>query len=238
MSLVAAARLSPALAPPLGAQGPSESGPVASRVREFPSVLDDPADESTGFAELGLPTRLVRALARAGITTPFAIQSAPIPDALAGRAILGRGQTGSGKTLAFGLPMLARIASSGRSAPRRPKGLILVPTRELAMQVNDALTPLAKSLGLFTKTAFGGAPYQTQISALERGVDVLVATPGRLGDLIDKGACALDVPVTVQAPVAVHAPVAVPVTVRRPERNDFSSPPLWTVTLTLWCAGS
>ena len=192
MSLVAAARLSPALAPPLGAQGPSESGPVASRVREFPSVLDDPADESTGFAELGLPTRLVRALGRAEITTPFAIQSATIPDALAGRDILGRGQTGSGKTLAFGLPMLARIASSGRSAPRRPKGLILVPTRELAMQVNDALTPLAKSLGLFTKTAFGGAPYQTQISALERGVDVLVATPGRLGDLIDKGACALD----------------------------------------------
>jgi superfamily II DNA/RNA helicase len=105
--------------------------------------------------------------------------------------VLGRGQTGSGKTLAFGLPMLARLAASGRSAPRRPKGLVLVPTRELAMQVNDALTPLAKALGLFTKTAFGGSPYQTQILALQRGVDVLVATPGRLGDLIDKGACTL-----------------------------------------------
>ncbi|MDT5028830.1 MAG: hypothetical protein QOE61_5256, partial [Micromonosporaceae bacterium] len=85
----------------------------------------------------------------------------------------------------------ARIATSGRSKPRRPKGLVLVPTRELAMQVNDVLTPLAKAMGLFTKTAFGGAPYHTQIFALERGVDVLVATPGRLADLIERGACSL-----------------------------------------------
>jgi superfamily II DNA/RNA helicase len=105
--------------------------------------------------------------------------------------VLARGQTGSGKTLAFGLAVLTRIAASGRSAPRRPKALVLVPTRELAMQVNDVLTPLAKSLGLFTKTAFGGAPYHTQMSALDRGVDVLVATPGRLGDLIERGACSL-----------------------------------------------
>ena len=107
-----------------------------------------------GFAELGVPEALVRALHRDKITTPFAIQAATIPDALAGRDVLGRGQTGSGKTLAFGLPMLVRIAASGRSKPRRPKALVLVPTRELAMQVNDALTPLARSLGLFTKTAF------------------------------------------------------------------------------------
>jgi superfamily II DNA/RNA helicase len=158
--------------------------------RSFPSVFDKPV-ESSAFDSLGLPARLVRALERSGITTPFPIQAATIPDALAGRDVLGRGQTGSGKTLAFGLPMLARLAASGRSAPRRPKGLVLVPTRELAMQVNDALTPLAKALGLFTKTAFGGSPYQTQILALQRGVDVLVATPGRLGDLIDKGACTL-----------------------------------------------
>src|SRR5262249_49613585 len=84
-------------------------------------------------------------------------------------------------TLAFGLPVLARMAASGRSRPHHPKALVLVPTRELAMQVNDVLTPLAKALGLFTKTAFGGAPYSTQIYALERGVDVLVATPGPLG---------------------------------------------------------
>jgi superfamily II DNA/RNA helicase len=163
---------------------------VLDAARSFPSVFDKPSDDN-GFATLGVPRALVRALDRSGIRTPFPIQTATIPDALDGRDVLGRGQTGSGKTLAFGLPLLARIAASGRSAPRRPKGLVLVPTRELAMQVNDALTPLAKVLGLFTKTAFGGSPYQTQISALERGVDVLVATPGRLGDLISKRACSL-----------------------------------------------
>src|SRR5262249_46218416 len=141
--------------------------------------VDVPTPEaavSASFASLGLPAALVRALAKADITTAFPIQAATIPDALAGRDVLGRGRTGSGKTLAFGLPALVRTAADGRSAPRRPKGLVLVPTRELAMQVNDALTPLAKTLGLFTKTAFGGAPYHTQIWALERGVDILVAT--------------------------------------------------------------
>jgi len=147
--------------------------------------------EALDFAALGLPAVLVRALRQTDITTPFPIQAATIPDALAGRDVLARGQTGSGKTLAFGLPMLTRLAASGRSRPRRPKALVLVPTRELAMQVNDVLTPLAKSLGLFTKTAFGGSPYETQISALDRGVDVLVATPGRLGDLIERRACSL-----------------------------------------------
>jgi len=167
--------------------------------RAFPSVFDAPAApaESTmdadgeTFGALGLPRPLLRSLEQADITRPFPIQAATIPDALAGRDVLGRGRTGSGKTLAFGLPMLARIAAGGRSAPHRPKGLVLVPTRELAMQVNDVLTPLAKTLGLFTKTAFGGAPYQTQIFALERGVDVLVATPGRLADLIERGVCSL-----------------------------------------------
>jgi superfamily II DNA/RNA helicase len=140
---------------------------------------------------LGLPSRLVRALHAANITTPFPIQAATIPDALAGRDVLGRGQTGSGKTLAFGLPLLARIAASGRARPRHPKGLVLVPTRELAMQVNDVLAPLARSLRLFTRTAFGGASSGSQIQALNRGVDVLVATPGRLKDLIERGACSL-----------------------------------------------
>jgi superfamily II DNA/RNA helicase len=154
--------------------------------------------QSVGFATLGVPGPLVRLLARAEITTAFPIQVVTIPDALAGRDILGRARTGSGKTLAFGLPMVARLAVSGRSAPRRPKGLVLVPTRELAMQVNDAICPLARVFGLFTKTAFGGAPYGTQISSLERGVDVLVATPGRLADLIERGACSLaEVEITV-----------------------------------------
>lgn len=159
-----------------------------------PGGLTTAGDPSTpdGFAALGLPRALVQALHRAGITTPFPIQSATIPDALAGRDVLGRGQTGSGKTLAFGLPMLVRLAASGRSAPRRPKALVLVPTRELAMQVNDALAPLARAMRLFTATAFGGSSYDRQIFALNRGVDVLVATPGRLADLIERGACALD----------------------------------------------
>ncbi|NUT37412.1 MAG: DEAD/DEAH box helicase, partial [Hamadaea sp.] len=170
----------------------------------FPSVFDafpsdepqapatDAAPTSPSFAELGLPGKLVRALAREGITHPFEIQAATVPDALAGRDVLGRGQTGSGKTLAFGLPTLARVAASGRARPRRPKALIMVPTRELAMQVADALRPLGRELGLFLGTAVGGVAYDRQISGLERGLDVLIATPGRLGDLINRGACSLD----------------------------------------------
>jgi superfamily II DNA/RNA helicase len=171
--------------------------------RSFPSVFDIAVDASVAaepvpstedgvdFGQLGLPRPLVRTLQRAGITTAFPIQAATIPDALAGRDVLGRGQTGSGKTLAFGLPMLTRLAADGRSRPHHPKGLVLVPTRELAMQVNDALAPLAKVVGLSTRTAFGGSSYLTQISALERGVDVLVATPGRLADLIERRVCSL-----------------------------------------------
>jgi superfamily II DNA/RNA helicase len=171
---------------------PAAVVPAAEAVPAAAVSTSDTESLVKDFAALGLPTPLVRALRQSDITTPFPIQAATIPDALAGRDVLARGQTGSGKTLAFGLPVLTRVAASGRSAPRRPKALVLVPTRELAMQVNDVLIPLAKSLGLSTKTAFGGAPYETQISALLRGVDVLVATPGRLGDLIEKGMCSLD----------------------------------------------
>jgi superfamily II DNA/RNA helicase len=149
------------------------------------------------FAELGLPERLVSALERRGITTPFPIQAACLPDALAGRDVLGRGQTGSGKTLAFGLPLLTRIAGGG-AVPNRPTALILVPTRELAMQVQDSLAPLGRSLGLHAKTVVGGMSMTRQIQALRRGVDLLVATPGRLTDLIERGACSLqDVRITV-----------------------------------------
>ncbi|XVV12996.1 DEAD/DEAH box helicase [Actinoplanes sp. CA-131856] len=151
----------------------------------------EPAPVKT-FAELGLPAELVRVLNREGITQPFEIQAATMPDALAGRDVLGRGQTGSGKTLAFGLPLLARVAQGGRARPHHPKALILVPTRELAMQVADALMPLGRSVGVFLKTAVGGVPYDRQMDALRRGVEVMVATPGRLGDLIERGACKLD----------------------------------------------
>ncbi|WP_435823500.1 DEAD/DEAH box helicase [Micromonospora echinofusca] len=154
--------------------------------------------EATDFAALGLPQPLVHALARQGITTPFEIQRATMPDALAGRDVLGRGQTGSGKTLAFGLPLLALVADRNRARPLRPRALVLVPTRELAMQVNDALMPLGKAVGVFLKTAVGGVPYDRQVDALRRGVEIIVATPGRLGDLIARGVCYLDdVEVTV-----------------------------------------
>ncbi|MFE7873690.1 DEAD/DEAH box helicase [Micromonospora humida] len=168
-----------------------------------PSVHDLPTDDVTpatpvGFADLGLPRQLVDALARQGITTPFEIQRATVPDALAGRDVLGRGQTGSGKTLAFGLPIVARLAELNRARPLHPRALVLVPTRELAMQVNDALLPLGKAVGIFLKTAVGGVPYDRQIDALRRGVEIVVATPGRLGDLINRGVCVLDdVEVTV-----------------------------------------
>ncbi|SCL17038.1 Superfamily II DNA and RNA helicase [Micromonospora rhizosphaerae] len=154
--------------------------------------------DTPDFAALGLPQPLVGALARQGITTPFEIQRATLPDALAGRDVLGRGQTGSGKTLAFGLPVLARLADRNRARPLHPRALVLVPTRELAMQVNDALMPLGKAVGVFLKTAVGGVPYDRQIDALRRGVEIIVATPGRLGDLIARGVCHLDdVEVTV-----------------------------------------
>ncbi len=162
----------------------------------FPSVLDQP--DGAGFAALGLPRPLVRALAQAGIEEPFAVQTATIPDGLAGRDVLARARTGSGKTLAFGLPLLARLAAGPKAAPGRPRALILVPTRELAMQVNDALVPLANAVGLFSRTAVGGVSYDKQLRDLSRGVDVLVATPGRLGDLLDRGACQLsDVDIAV-----------------------------------------
>ena len=159
------------------------------------TVSENPVEvaEDNGFAVLGLPERLVERLARDGITTPFPIQVATIPDALAGRDVLGRGQTGSGKTLAFGLPMLTRLVNDGpKSAPRRPRALVLVPTRELAMQVSDALEPLVHVVGLKHKLVAGGLSYTTQINALNRGVDLLIATPGRLNDLIERGAVELD----------------------------------------------
>jgi superfamily II DNA/RNA helicase len=143
------------------------------------------------FADLGLPEAIVRKLTQNGVVTPFPIQAATIPDALSGRDILGRGRTGSGKTLSFGLPLLTQLAG-GRTERKHPRGVILTPTRELAMQVADALQPYGDVLGLKMKVVCGGTSMQNQIYALERGVDILVATPGRLRDLINRGAAVLD----------------------------------------------
>ncbi|MFF7051119.1 DEAD/DEAH box helicase [Streptomyces griseorubiginosus] len=143
------------------------------------------------FADLGLPEGVVRKLAQNGVTTPFPIQAATIPDALAGKDILGRGRTGSGKTLSFGLPTMTRL-SGGRTEKHKPRAVILTPTRELAMQVADALQPYGDVLGLKMKVVCGGTSMGNQIYALERGVDILVATPGRLRDIINRGACSLE----------------------------------------------
>ncbi|MGW9497497.1 DEAD/DEAH box helicase, partial [Streptomyces prasinus] len=150
----------------------------------------DSAPELT-FASLGLPEGVVRKLAQNGVTSPFPIQAATIPDALAGKDILGRGRTGSGKTLSFGLPTLTTL-SGGRTEKHKPRAVILTPTRELAMQVADALQPYGDVLGLKMKVVCGGTSMGNQIYALERGVDILVATPGRLRDIINRGACSLE----------------------------------------------
>ncbi|WP_328481074.1 DEAD/DEAH box helicase [Streptomyces sp. NBC_00377] len=155
-------------------------------------VVDEtPETPELTFADLGLPEGVVRKLAQNGVTSPFPIQAATIPDALAGKDILGRGRTGSGKTLSFGLPLLASL-SGGHTDKKKPRGIILTPTRELAMQVADALQPYGDVLGLKMKVVCGGTSMSNQMYALERGVDVLVATPGRLRDLINRGACSLE----------------------------------------------
>jgi superfamily II DNA/RNA helicase len=143
------------------------------------------------FADLDMPAPLLAALGVEGVTVPFPIQAATLPNSLAGRDVLGRGRTGSGKTLAFGLALLVRTAGQ-RAEPRRPLALILVPTRELAQQVTDALTPYARSLQLRLTTVVGGMSIGRQAGALRGGAEVVVATPGRLKDLIERGDCHLD----------------------------------------------
>ncbi|WP_304511089.1 DEAD/DEAH box helicase [Dermacoccus sp. PAMC28757] len=167
-----------------------DAEPTAEADIDAAAADAEPVDERT-FADLGLPNALVERMARAGITKPFPIQAATIPDALAGKDVLGRGRTGSGKTLGFGLPMLTRLAEGGPARAHMPRAVVLVPTRELAMQVSDALQPLVHVVGLKHKLVAGGMPYEPQLSALERGVDVLIATPGRLSDLIERGAADL-----------------------------------------------
>ncbi|MEQ4303298.1 DEAD/DEAH box helicase [Plantactinospora sp. B6F1] len=149
------------------------------------------------FADVSLAAGLHAALTENGILTPFPIQAATLPDSLAGRDVLGRGRTGSGKTLAFGLPLLSRTAGR-RARPGRPLGLVLVPTRELAQQVTTALAPYARTLGLRCATVVGGLSLNRQAAALRAGAEVVIATPGRLADLIDRGDCRLnEVTITV-----------------------------------------
>src|SRR5580704_15597573 len=189
-------------------------GPAAARRPQVPrprraephSELDLALDAAAAaspstaatFAELGLDARLVRALAARDIREPFAIQARALPDALAGRDVLGRAQTGSGKTLAFGLPLLTRLAATtGQRREKAPRGLVLVPTRELAQQVADVLAPLGRSVGVSITTVYGGVSISRQIAHV-RHADVVVATPGRLIDLLERRACTLSgVQVTV-----------------------------------------
>ena len=142
------------------------------------------------FADLGVPAALVSALAERGITTPTPIQAATLPDSLAGRDVLGRGRTGSGKTYAFLLPLVTRLMAAAQATHRRgraPRALVLAPTRELARQIEESLAPLAEASGLRSLTIFGGVGQNPQVRALQAGIDVLVATPGRLEDLIGQG---------------------------------------------------
>jgi superfamily II DNA/RNA helicase len=152
--------------------------------------------EGMTFAGLGLGGNIVRALAGLGAESPFPIQAATIPDVLAGRDVLGRGRTGSGKTIAFGAPLVERLirlwAESGRANGKRamgrsPRALIMAPTRELALQLDRTVQPIARSVGLFTTQIYGGVPQARQVGALRRGVDIVIGTPGRIEDLVAQG---------------------------------------------------
>ncbi len=147
--------------------------------------------EGVSFTDLGIGGNISRTLAEMGATSPFPIQAATIPDVLAGKDVLGRGRTGSGKTIAFGAPLVEKLMEHGGGTKRRmgraPRALILAPTRELALQIDRTVQPIARSVGLFTTQIYGGVPYGRQEGALERGVDIIVGTPGRVQDLMNKG---------------------------------------------------
>ena len=147
--------------------------------------------EGVTFADLGLGGNIVNALAELGAASPFPIQAATIPDVLAGKDVLGRGRTGSGKTIAFGAPLVEKLMENGggknRQMGRKPRALILAPTRELALQIDRTVQPIARSVGLFTTQIYGGVPQGRQVGALQRGVDIVIGTPGRMEDLIEQG---------------------------------------------------
>ncbi|MBE8474483.1 DEAD/DEAH box helicase [Streptomyces justiciae] len=170
----------------------SSPSPSASPSKEFrlPESTTPALPAVEDFADLDMPAGLLKTLTAQGVTTPFPIQGATLPNSLAGRDLLGRGRTGSGKTLAFGLALLART-SGLRAQPKAPLALVLVPTRELAQQVTDALTPYATAVNLRMATVVGGLSITKQAATLRRGAEVLVATPGRLNDLVERGDCVL-----------------------------------------------
>jgi superfamily II DNA/RNA helicase len=170
---------------------PPQAAPHAELDRALDAAATASPPAAATFAELGLDPRLVRALAAGDIHEPFAIQARALPDALAGRDVLGRAQTGSGKTLAFGLPLLTRLAAApGPRREKTPRGLVLVPTRELAQQVADVLVPLGRAVGVSIATVYGGVSISAQIARV-RHADIVVATPGRLIDLLERHACTL-----------------------------------------------
>lgn len=170
---------------------PSSSSPSSPREFRLPESTTPALPPVEDFAGLDMPTGLLNTLTAQGVTAPFPIQAATLPNSLAGRDLLGRGRTGSGKTLAFGLALLARTAGL-RAEPKAPLALVLVPTRELAQQVADALAPYATAVNLRLATVVGGLSITKQAGALRRGAEVLVATPGRLNDLVERGDCVLD----------------------------------------------
>lgn len=185
------------------AAGPAEpaGGPIAGSARPATTRPLTAAGTATapaapvagapaGFVDLGVPATLLPALTGLGAVAPFPIQAATLPATLAGRDVLGRGKTGSGKTIAFAIPLVARLAA-GRRVAGRPRGLVLLPTRELALQVARTVDPLAKAAGLRTLVVFGGVGYGNQTAALRRGVDIVIACPGRLEDLVHQRECDL-----------------------------------------------
>ncbi|MFJ4514311.1 DEAD/DEAH box helicase [Streptomyces sp. NPDC088816] len=169
----------------------SPSSPSTPREFRLPESTTPALPAVEDFAALDMPAELLKTLTAQGVTTPFPIQAATLPNSIAGRDLLGRGRTGSGKTLAFGLALLARTAGL-RAEPKAPLALVLVPTRELAQQVADALSPYATAVDVRLTTVVGGLSITKQAGALRRGAEVLVATPGRLNDLVERGDCVLD----------------------------------------------
>ncbi len=164
---------------------------IPSVVHDALAAIQVTADSAEGlqFGDLGLGSRIVDTIRELGAATPFALQAATIPVALTGRDVLGRGRTGSGKTIAFAAPLVERLLQMSKNGVKRaigraPRALILAPTRELALQIDRTVQPIARSVGLFTTQVYGGVPLGRQIGALERGVDIVIGTPGRIEDLI------------------------------------------------------
>jgi superfamily II DNA/RNA helicase len=162
---------------------------VLERLQAQATIAEDV--DGVTFGDLGLGANIVRVLEELGAAAPFPIQAATIPDVIAGRDVLGRGRTGSGKTIAFGAPLVEKLMENNggrkRSPGRLPRALILAPTRELALQIDRTVQPIARSVGLFTTQIYGGVPQQRQVMALQRGVDIVIGTPGRIEDLISQG---------------------------------------------------